>query len=273
MQYSGDSRGVTGQGKTLARYLYIDSQDQVSGGAKNNQRFVVEISNIGQSNLRGFEMSLQDMSFLNTHRTIHPYNKYLYFEESSNPGVIVRAEVVEGVYTSSTISAAVKTAMDAVADVGNTYTVAYSSTSQKLTITLDTGLPNTFEFKTYAQYGDYYDYTCYHMLGFDQSLFGVVNSDESDGILDLSGTKYVDIFTNLPTINASSNARRPFARVFLDVAYGYYFHYSNSDTDYNYLETNGLNIIEFDLYDDRGHPFDLSNNSFVHMTMKLRIQG
>lgn len=104
-------------------------------------------------------------------------NDKIYFYENSTDKV---ATLTQGFYTSSTISAAVKTAMDTASGGHNTYTVTASSTTDKLTISASNAFYFTFETNTSA--------SARKVLGFDAENTASGTSITSTNVVDLSLT-------------------------------------------------------------------------------------
>jgi hypothetical protein len=111
----------------------------------------------------------------NSAYTIDSRNNKIYFYESSN----LTATLATGVYTSSNIAAAVKTAMDAVS--ATTYTVSLSSTTNKLTITAGAG---TFYFRWAVDAND----SCFRELGFNKLTGSASSNQVSDNPINLNST-------------------------------------------------------------------------------------
>lgn len=259
------------QGLNHTRYVYLNSKDQVRRGSFNNQAWEIEISQSFDRSVSGFLCSVQEMNFMNTHPTIHKYNKYIYFVENggATPNVTLTAALVEGTYVIDDFALAVETALNAATGTATGYTVTIDDFSYQMIITQADGIDFTLQTSTDA--GRAFDYTPYHIMGYDTYQFKFATSLVGDGIVDLSGSKYIDIVTNLPTHNSSTNGRAPLLRVALDAPPNTFFSFFNSDTDYLFVNDNGINVIKIELFDDRGAPFVIANNSFISMTLKLVV--
>ena len=113
--------------------------------------------------------------FFNSFYNINETNNKIYFSESAGP--VLTATLQNGYYDSSTIAANIDTQMQAVAV--NTYTVTLSTTTNKLTIT-----PNTGTLKFW--FGTYTDNSAKNVLGFigDTASSSSLTSDNPINLTD-----------------------------------------------------------------------------------------
>lgn len=110
----------------------------------------------------------------NSFYNIGPNNNKIYFDEDGS--TVLTATITSGMYTSGTIAAAVKTAMEAAG--AETYTVTLSSTTNKLTIA-STGNVGFW-------WGTYTDNSASEQLGFSDENLLPGSSQTADMPLNLS---------------------------------------------------------------------------------------
>lgn len=104
-------------------------------------------------------------------------NDKIYFYENSTSKT---ATIAPGVYTSSSVLSAIKTAMDTASSGHNSYTVSYSSTTRKLSFSAS----NAFYFEFSASTGD----NCARQLGFaDDTDTASGTSITAPNVIDLVG--------------------------------------------------------------------------------------
>jgi hypothetical protein len=103
----------------------IRSSDKYTGSTHDCHIELKTLSN----KLDGGYYKMLYFSAVNSIYNINDENHTLYWNENA---VNQTADIPNGIYTSSTLPAAIKTAMDAVAPI-NTYTVAIDSTTQRMT--------------------------------------------------------------------------------------------------------------------------------------------
>lgn len=115
----------------------------------------------------------------NTAYTIDSRNNKIYFYDSASAANLT-ATLATGIYTSSNIAAAVKTALDAVSST--TYTVSLSSTTNKLTFTPGGG--GTMYFRWGVDAND----SCFRELGFNKTTGSAATTQTSDNPINLNST-------------------------------------------------------------------------------------
>ncbi len=166
-----------------SHYYHIVSDQRSSGTATN--MVVKEIQ------------ALQQVRSLRLYQVILPYTWYpvnsnynTLLVDVNNSGSYTTVTIPNGVYSivptgASSITLALKTALDA-ALAPRTYTVSISSLDYKITITQDSGVFKIDKVNSGLKY----------ILGFDTSVTSTnLISFTGDGVINLSGTNWVDIIS------------------------------------------------------------------------------
>ena len=189
-------------------------------------------------------------------------------------GVRYSAVVITGNYTSGTVLAAVKTALDGLAIPGAVWTVGFNQA--RLKVDIAAGLPN-FEIFILPN-------SMWPSLGFNVDA-GPAPMLASDGVLDLSGPRYLVIKSR--TIGETRSYPIAVAAVYSAVVESAAIIHTipvntnpggiildlPSETRYNILgyKVAFQNNIDFRLEDDRGNLLDLNGNNWsVQFTFELR---
>lgn len=169
--------------------------------------------------------------------------------------------VPEGSYTGSSMATALESSMNTVSG-GSVYTVTYDLASKKLTLAYSSG---TLRFIACA--ADLYD-----ELGFHSQMLAV-NAGASvvaDYPVQLSGTRYVDVFTNLRTMHFSSgDTARPLCRIPMPAGFGYDVIHQPIVPVMAIIKDQVLNRIELLLRDDKGRSFILPPTSNFSLSMHI----
>lgn len=238
--------------------ISISSRDRQYNSI-DNSKFSVPLR-LGFGDFRGYTISLDSIQFMNSNPSVTGYNNKIYFQE--NGGAILTATIPTGNYNSTTYAATVATQMTAVGTL--VYTATLSTLTDKMAITVTP--PDVFNFVAG-------DYQAYETMGLD--IFALPTPSASaialTGIVDLSGSKFVDVCLNLPVNVVSSNDLPVFARVPVEAPYGHMVHYESATQDEHFIQQPALDRMDVRLYDDRGFPYVLATNSFVSMTFKLNV--
>ncbi len=234
--------------------IYVSSRDNVSS---SNNSFKVYLNTYFGRGTDGFSLALTHLYFINSNYVIHSYNRYVYFVYN---GTAYTATLHTRNYTSSEMVTELQTEMnDAVP--GTPFTVTYNSTTDRLAISSS---GSTFRFATGTN-------NAYSVLGVTSTNLTstAASSVTLGGILDLSGTKYVDIATNMSANSFSSSGRRVFERIPITAAYGSMAYWENQYPRYQYYFADSLTTLDIELFDDHGYPLQLAENSYVFMHFML----
>jgi hypothetical protein len=213
--------------------------------------------------LKGFELSLQTVEFPNTVYPINQYNNDIIFQE--NGGGNVQAFLTPGDYTGPEFAIEIQTQLNAAGT--SVYTVTYDDVHTKK-LTISANLANTIGFKDTI-------YGAYEEMGFDPDLFVVANTITSDYPINISGSAYVDLVSNIAARNYStSSTANVIARIPLYVPFGNIVFYEPQSDDPLFVSYQQLDEIYLSLRDDKGNPFELPRNAHLSIMFKvLEVRG
>lgn len=243
----------------MTSHLYLDTRN--SNGTENyntswniyNQRLQL---------MDNFMITLRNIEFPNTVYPINEYNNVISItEDQITEGTLT---ITPGVYTGSTYASTIETALNALRDndvnINDTYTVSYDTVLKVLTIS-STG---TFSFVVTTN-------SAYESMGLDESTFTALqNSWTSVFPINISGTQYVDVVSNLASLSYSAaSTSHVLARVPIDVAFGGIVFYQSQFHEKLDLTSHHIDIINLTLLDDHGNLFKLPRNSHVSLVLSI----
>jgi hypothetical protein len=237
--------------------IYISSQDRIGPGSSYSFTSILKDSFITSHPKHSFEVGFECVSFMNSNYPINAYyNSLQLFEDGGSEYLIT---ITEGNYSALELATALELAIGLESTI-NTYTVSYDTITERMTIT-STGL---FQLESCSN-------SLYHIIGFSDSALPTDLSltQVGEGLVDLSGSKYIDITTNLPTRNISTKALHIAERIPLDVSFGEYFTYSPNEMGYRKIDIRNLSHLEVQLIDDRGNPYLLAETTPTHLKLRL----
>jgi hypothetical protein len=200
--------------------------------------------------------------------TITDSNKYIDFKESSG-GAEATATLTTGDYTSTTLATEIKTRIEAVSPNARTYTISYSSTTGKWSITGETYLDILFSSGTNASnsVGASIGYASSDYTGAVTytSANTAIHTHEAIEI-DLKSTEEIDTvallfdldggsnLTSSAVVKIQANATPEWSSPAVDVTlsfdntYGIYTHYFTTDQSYRYWRVYIADPSNTDLY-------------------------
>ena len=247
----------------MSTLLFLNSSDSIGS---DSSKAIFLLNNVSNVNSRFSNVVLNDVIIPNTRPTIHARNKYLYFYEGDAPATLLTATLTEGFYSITELISHIQTTMNALVGSYGTYVISYNSITKKITITTGDIL-KTFRFISgISAVG--LDNDCLYEIGFLE-MSGFQSSKVSDTLVDVSGAKYIDIRTNLPSNNQTSGFVPPLARIAMDKPLGNIVYYSSPSEDPIQVSSFDLNQLEISLYTDRNKPFETDVNHNWSMTLKI----
>lgn len=235
-------------------YVHLDTRDSSAPSTPYDCSFPLNLK--FQSDFRNF-VSLESMKFINSVYPINSTNNTFVFRENS--GVVdFTATVSAGSYTGTDMASALQTAMNA-SGAANTYTVTFSSTTYKITISAN-GV-NTFNIQSSS--------TILAKIGFaSTSTFS--NSKTGSYLVRLDGTSYIDIVTSLPVTTFCSNySRQVLKRVYFNQPFGSIIVYEDSQADALPLRTSELSLLDIQIFDDTGALWAIPQECPVQLTFRF----
>lgn len=208
------------------------------------------------SHLRGFQVSLQKVSFLHT---VYPFQNVnqLYFEDNGAP---FTATIVRGNYTGVTMATHLAAILDAAGTL--VHAVTYDTVNKRFTI--DVGGGNTFRFVSGSQ-------SAAHEMGYNTVGSVAQQISIGDYPVNLVGTRYVDIVTNLGTKNiVSGTNNNVLQRISINVSFGTIVEFHQQFDHFLQVSDSHIHLFEYILYDEYGNQYELPPNHHFEMTLKIR---
>jgi hypothetical protein len=225
----------------------------------------LELANIGN-----YKLSFKSIIFNNARYPVHRFNDQVsWTEDDSKTDFTLTATLTHQSYTGAQLAtqlAAAFTAESLASGHSFTYTSTYDSQTKKIRINLTDGLPNVYKLIDVT-------YNAYRLMGFTPSEVAAETLQvfqEGDTIIDLSGTKYVDMHSrNLSTSNVSSSGSSSIVcRVPLTASFGE-VNYYEPQVDSLTLRNDLLTEIDISLRDDEGNSYELDSNHSVAINLEF----
>ncbi len=188
-------------------------------------------------------------------------NNTIYFYEDGSTATTFSAAIADGGYTTTTLAAALKTAMDASAGA-NTYTITYDSSTLKITIATSgtsvkiiTGaLSMENELGVNVSQTFAASYVCAYQV-------------------NLAGTSYIDMdirnYTNLNV--GSGNTLSPLYRIPMGVPFGAKLFHQATQNEMIRVHISELRNLTINLYDDKGLIISIPNNHHIGLALKIQF--
>lgn len=244
-----------------AQFLFLDS-DHASKVSEGPSDIIYNLNFNTGNNMEGYAISLQSVMLPNLVYPINKNNQNIYFKEDG--GATISFALDENNYTGTQIATELQSKLNANTGLGRVYAVSYSTQTRKLTTTETGGLPNTIQYVDGSK-------NAYVELGINSSK-GAATIYTHSYPVDLSGTEYVDLQTDITTSNYSSNGKTNILeRVPMSVSFGEIMTYQNTTDDYIRLNEDSISSLEIRLLDDKGNLWDLPGNAQVAFVFKLAI--
>jgi hypothetical protein len=239
----------------MTSYLYFNTRDRDEGEFNDMATFYVN-----KSQLRGTKLlTLESISLQHTMVPFSPTrcNNILYVQ-TTNDATTYEAVIPANNYNSTEFVTTLTSALDSA--TGDSWSVSYDTQSGKLT--LNTNGP-TFrivsgECSAHAEVGWDLEIT-----GF-QSGATVLHTP-----LNLSGTQYVDVVTNMSGLSYNSTGTYTvLVRIPVRESFGEIIIY-NSAFKHSIMTRGSMDQVTLGLRDDRGRRLGLDNNSYVSYAFML----
>lgn len=235
--------------------LQFNSIYKDSGSSLSSPTF----SNFNIDDIQGYR--IKNAVIPSSFYTIDSRNNKFYFNETSTSSTTRTATITTGYYTSSTILTALKTALDS-AGSANTYTITYSSTTNKITIT-----SSTENFRVISGINN-----IYYELGIDSadlSVFATIFTPTNQ--IDLSGVKLINIVSNyFGNLKMAGSNYRMLGSIVCEEESGSISTFENMDNEYIKTTVDEIQNITFLFFDERNRELQI-NKDFV-ITMSFLIE-
>tara|TARA_R110000868_G_scaffold87171_1_gene244006 strand:- start:1877 stop:2596 length:720 start_codon:yes stop_codon:yes gene_type:complete len=232
----------------MSSYIYLNTRD----GSGNNYETQWSIFSSRLANLRGYSVSLVNVTFPNTVYPINEFNNIVTYTQNS----VQRSFTVPvGSYTLSTMVSALNTGFGVYATV----TAAAAPLDKNITITPVTNAITL----------DDVENNIFTEIGFATSA--VIPVAGSTGLpVSLQGTNYVDLVTNFSSNNYStSNSQKILVRIPIQQEYGTIVFHEPTTPHEVFVGQSQFDDIYMGLYDDKGNKFKLNANSYLSMTLSV----
>ena len=239
--------------------MFLNTRDKSSNSDNGNAFFnIEEVSKKTRSNVHS--ITLENVSFPNMIYPVNSTNNKIYFQEDNDTGTTYTATLTANRdYNGNTLATELETQLDASTGNAYNYTVSYSTTTRKLTISENSNNP-------------------FRIVGGDNNGNAVIGYDvnEDDGFqtsalelaapVDVSGPKYIDLLVNSSNTNfTSSSTNHPLVRIPLTTSFGeieFFNAYLKQPILINSLDT----TLELQLRDDKNKVLDLPFNCYIGYT-------
>jgi hypothetical protein len=246
---------------TLSSLIFLNTEDRITGTNSNATFFLNQIQS---SNILNYSLAFENIEIINNVTPINATraNDTIYLQENNDTGTNYLATLNYTDYTGTSFATEVQTKLNAASGNGYTYTVTFDAASRKLTIS-EAG-NNPFRIVNGER-------SAHRELGYDVSITDFqVASYTLPATIDISGTKFVDIVSNIGNVNISSSTTSNIIyRVPIAASYGDINFFQASDNDPVYISNDNLSEFTLFLRDDRGKEYDLPFNSPVSYTLRL----
>jgi hypothetical protein len=220
------------------------------------------IGNVLSDNYDVYRLSLLEVSCPNIEPTFQTsQNTSLVFRE--NGGAIdFTATITQGTYNGTDLATEIAARMNSVVGIANTYSCAYNQSTLKLTITCN--IPNTFSIRSSS--------TCLQELGFPTANTSFAVSQTSSYIVNLVGSRYMDITINHNTQSLSTGSVQRtniLARVKWEVPKGSIQLYQTQIPMSHNVSRTSLSSMEIRFYNDKGRQMSLDPNHRITLTLMI----
>lgn len=180
------------------------------------------------------------------------FNTSLVFRENG-AGPDFTATITQGTYNGTDLATAIQSALNSTIGIANTYSCAYNQSTLKLTIS--TTIPNTFSIRSNS--------TCLQELGFLSTGTGFAVTQTSPNIVNLVGSRFVDICVSHPTQSLSTGLTQRsniLHRMKWDVPKGSIQVWQAQTPVSHHVSRTSLSTIEIRCYNDKARLMQMDAN-------------
>lgn len=242
--------------------LYLRTLDSIDPTNPNESDFLVDFNL--QDNFSSTSVCLTEMSFFNLLTTVNRYNDLIEISEN-NGAQLFGVRMDKRNYTANEMATYLTNLLSAESPNNISYTVSYNDQLKIFTFDSDS---DNFKFTQNT--------TARRLLGLSQR--GIQNqvfttAQNSDIPIDLSGTQFVYVCTDLGTRNVSSNELYDvLAVVPVSASYGSYNVYFNQTSFFSQISNTDISQIRITLRDDEGRILTLPSETNVRYTLAFRLR-
>ena len=240
----------------MSKLVLIRSRDRQSNTSSHN--FSINLS--GDA-IESATYQLEFASIQNTAYTIRQnVNDVIYFNENSTNKT---ATITPGYYTSTTILAAGKTALDTASGGFATFTLTYSETTSKITIASTSNFSLTFATNTSRSVA--------RLIGFNATDTSANNTQTADNVINLAEPLSFSIRIRESANYDVSCINGSYANFIIpmDVGFGEYKYFNNHDFHQQVRFANKCNRLNIEIRDFEGNLLDLNGSDFELCLRKI----
>lgn len=246
----------------MSYYILLNTDDIVYGSSHDA---TWDLGSLDTSNFEEYQLALHSCEFSNVIYPLNPdrRNYIVYYQEDNDPNTTIQAPFTIKNYDGTTLATELATNLSFNSPNGYTYVVAFDAETKKLTIQEGAGDPFRIVDGPYSAHRE---------IGMDLSVtaFQTTAFTLSDPI-DVSGSKYVDLLSNVTSSNISSSTNSNILyRIPLNVPFGSILFFQNSSDLFLNMNTENIDAFSISLRDDRGLPVTLPSNVSISYVFKLK---
>lgn len=236
-------------------YIFLNTDDSLNPNTPYDSSFNL---NSKINDLSSTKMALSTVQFSNTVYPINSFYNTFVCQENNALGTMTLT-LAPNNYTGTQIASYLQTVMNAGTTQATVYTVSYNSQSKFLTFS------GTNNFKILATS------TCLRELGISsRGMSSPQITFICDYPVELSGSRYIDVISNLSSKSVSSNNyTNILVRIPLAVSFGEVVIYQSSAESSFTVFNQDLCAIDLRLIDDRNNQFILPANSPISYTFRM----
>ena len=244
----------------MARRLYLDtSESNFISLTSNNADSSWILPDITSLMATHYSVELIDCSIpVTQHCFVSGVNTTFKFTENS--GAVQTFEITAGTYTGSEIASHLATKLTSTSGVVS-YSGSFSDITKK--ITLITTIPDDFTIESTS--------TCLKELGFTAANATTAVSQISVNVVNLLGTRYLDLVVNFNTHSVAPNGKMNILhRVHIDQPVGGVVFYNNNfSKGMVTINSESIRQLEIRLYDENNTLYTIPDNHRVSYTLLL----
>lgn len=225
-------------------HLLIKSSDRLSSST-GSHNFRLQLT----TPIENGDYELVSVSMPNSFYVVNDTNNKIYFTDDSTART---ATLTNGYYSTSTLPTEIKSAMETANSSFQTYTVSYSSSTSKFTVSAAGNF--TFDFASNTSN------SARKLLGMNATDDSAATSHTSDNIVDLSGPRIVCIQLNMAgdTLRNSQDDLYCDLYVPMDVDFGEFKYYKPNNEEKQIVRFNLTSNITVRLVDENNNELDLN---------------
>ncbi len=212
--------------------------------------------------MNGFQLDLLSCEFVNAVYPINRFYNSLSVLEDTGAATLT-VTLTSSSYTGSSLAthiASILTTASAATGNSNTYTGSYDSATKKITISSD----DAFAWRAVSAND------AYEQIGVTTLTAAVAASVVGDVPINLSGSAYIDVYSNFSNNNWSSSASaKVFARLPLAGDFGDFIALTFVEQEPIYVASPDLSRLQITLRDDRGNPWELPSTFHISFVFNL----